>query len=457
MNPEFKRNLWLQFSWPKILAAPVLLGVVLFGIEASGGITQREVSEGAYWLFHLIMGFWASRQAANAIAEEVVSGTWNAQRMSALRAWQVCWGKILGSTSYAWYCAFLILAVLVWSGKSFEEVGLFTASPFVLSLHLIFSALSGLAMAFLAALLLVRKSAERRRISVSFAQVIGLCFYASLQSGVFIHTVAGPSNTAVKWYGLDINTQFFLIFHAAMAAIWIWIAAWRTLQAELQYRQRPFFFFAFLLFVVVYDYGYSFSSLSWASFWQISSAHFMLLSYLAFFAEAKNPLRYIRWWGLIRKNPKDAFQSIPLWLMAYVASFLAVALLWLYPEEQIVSPLGNNFLSDIYPEKSVPLSLWMSVAVFFVLRDFLFLLWLNFGRWKNPDFVGLLILAIIYWPLSALLKWMGEGDWFVAFARPTIGPSLVFTFAPVAVEIFILVLLLRQRFFHASALKVQHA
>ena len=84
MNPELRRNLWLQLSPQRLIAAPVALGIV-FGL---GWLTAPQwLSSIGLTIFYLLIGFWGTRRAADTLAEETAGGTWDGQRLSSLGAW----------------------------------------------------------------------------------------------------------------------------------------------------------------------------------------------------------------------------------------------------------------------------------------------------------------------------------------------------------------------------------
>ena len=93
MNPELLRNLWLQFSLERTVAAPLIIGAVfaLVAFVADGG--WSEVGSAANIGFLVIVYLWGTRRAVNVLADEITSGTWDGQRMSSIGPWSMAWSS----------------------------------------------------------------------------------------------------------------------------------------------------------------------------------------------------------------------------------------------------------------------------------------------------------------------------------------------------------------------------
>ncbi len=115
MNPELRRNLWLQFSILRLILPPVAIGIVLLLVWLVSAHSLTAVAASAEWFYLLIILLWGTRRAADLVAEEVAGGTWDSQRMSALGAWQMTWGKFIGGISYVWYAAGIAFIARLWA------------------------------------------------------------------------------------------------------------------------------------------------------------------------------------------------------------------------------------------------------------------------------------------------------------------------------------------------------
>ena len=72
-SPELQRNLWLQLSWGRVLAAPILIGIVVAALLASWNPAPSHLAEYARWGFVLLLALWSTRRVADSLAEEVAA------------------------------------------------------------------------------------------------------------------------------------------------------------------------------------------------------------------------------------------------------------------------------------------------------------------------------------------------------------------------------------------------
>src|SRR3954447_19334004 len=97
MNPEFLRNLWLELTPRRVALMVGILGLIFFAVIVAGG-SQYSLFGSAQWLYYLFVVFWGSRNAAMGVVGEIRDRTWDQQRLSALSASTMTWGKLFGST-----------------------------------------------------------------------------------------------------------------------------------------------------------------------------------------------------------------------------------------------------------------------------------------------------------------------------------------------------------------------
>ena len=156
MNPELRRNLWLQFSLLRLIAAPVAIGIVLLLVWLVSAHSLTAVATSAEWFYLLIVLLWGTRRAADLVAEEIAGGTWDSQRMSALGAWQMTWGKFIGGISYVWYAAGFAYGARLWALTQ-AVPSPWQGEGAINSLQLLCIALLGQSVSFLTSLALLRK------------------------------------------------------------------------------------------------------------------------------------------------------------------------------------------------------------------------------------------------------------------------------------------------------------
>ena len=85
VNPELQRNLWLELTVPRLVAAPLVLLVLLGGVGwAFGPQSAAGLAKPVLWA---LLSLWGSRLAAESFGEEATGRTWDVQRLSAQTAW----------------------------------------------------------------------------------------------------------------------------------------------------------------------------------------------------------------------------------------------------------------------------------------------------------------------------------------------------------------------------------
>ena len=447
-SPELQRNLWLQLSWGRILAAPILIGIVVAALLASWNPAPIHLAEYARWGFVLLVALWSTRRVADSLAEEVGGGTWETQRMSGMSAWSMVWGKLIGGASFPWYCALICLGLMVWFTLKASAADLRIALAYQVG-TLLLAAVLAQATALVVALLLLRKAQFRRRLTVTIAQIAGLLAFAVAVYWEYSAVPLVAEIGIVRWYQQEYPANQFYLGSVAAFTVWALVAAWRLMRAELLYVNRPWMWTLFTLFCMGYAAGFVPWDIEPLTS-RLASACLvgLVLTYVAFFAEAKDPVRYR--WGLARFKALHwwrALEFMPWWLISYVLAAIAGgATIW---SIMMGGELAwqDSWIAALQRYTSV-LTLGMFAYVFaalllFALRDMLFLLWLNFtGKMRGrADLTGLVVLAIAYGPLPMLLVGAGAGQ-FLPAAVPGAVTNLIALAWPAAEVIAVWILLL---------------
>jgi hypothetical protein len=449
INPELRRNLWLQCSWQRLVGGLVVGGTIAYALYAFGGFARLFYY--ANFAILIIFGMWGPRRAADSLAEEVGSGTWEMQRMCGLSAWSMVWGKLVGGSAFVWYCGILALVAYVIAGHRLGYPPGRTGN-FWLGIYLtVMGAALSHAAAFAISLLLMRKAVFYRRLTITLAQTIGFLVYV-LASGVDSVRVLNEDEIIVLPEKTIGAMSFSLaILGAALGTlllVWTLIAAFRLMRAELQYRAWPWvwgLFIAFSAFVagivplwpedeVIGRAGTVFLVL-------------LLLCYVSALADRRDPIRYRA--GLLaiqRGEFARGLAELPWWLLSYVAFLIVTAIL-------VVGIVAVP--RDLFPDSLLDAMLRFDVLVsyenlaesvllvpLFLLRDLLILLWLSCGSWRQrADMTWLVYLALIYWPLGIILAFSGYYD-FITVVLPFAGDNPIVNFGPVLCQVMVASLLL---------------
>jgi hypothetical protein len=104
-NAEFRRNIWLEINFTRLIAFPLVLALVFWAFFTSRNDDSFEAVstylEGiALILFGAITVLWGAQLASNSIAEEAQGQTWNWQRLSAQHPATLVIGKLLAVRSW---------------------------------------------------------------------------------------------------------------------------------------------------------------------------------------------------------------------------------------------------------------------------------------------------------------------------------------------------------------------
>jgi hypothetical protein len=458
-SAEFQRNLWLQLSWSRVLAAPILIGIVVAALLAAWNPAPSHLAEYARWGFVLLLALWSTRRVADSLAEEVSAGTWDSQRMSGMSAWSMVWGKLIGGAIFPWYCAVICLGLMVWYGLQ-ASPGALRIAVWQQVVTLLLGAVLAQATALVVALLLLRKAQFRRRLTVTMAQIVGLLAFGVAVAWEYSSVPWAADVGVIRWYQREYDANQFYLASVAMFTAWALLAAWRLMRAELLYVNRPWVWTLFTLFCMGYAAGF----VPWEvepMTSRFASACFagLALTYAAFFAEAKDPVRYR--WGLARFRALQwwrALEFMPWWLISYLLAAIAgAAAIW------SITIGGELAWQDTWFAALQRYANWAALGSFafvftglllFALRDMLFLLWLNFGGKMRgrADLAGLAVLAMAYVPLPMLLVGAGQAG-FLPAAVPLAVTNLGALAWPL-VEVIAIAFLLLLRWRQATRIEI---
>lgn len=415
MNPEFERNLWLELTPHRLVAAPLVLGAVFTLIY----LTVEEdplfsIATGAIWAVIIVGGFWGTRMAAESVTTEVAAATWDFQRLSSLRPWSVTWGKLFGATSFSWYTCLMAMAVMVVTAQPVHSLAGGTLLALALALNLILAHAIGL---FMSLLIAQREGVVSRRAGFGF-QAAGLLIAAPF----VVYTLAdfyGEQADPVYWYRWTVNGIEFSRYALLAFAAWAVIGCHRLMRTELKMRNGPGVWVAFVLFCMVFVAGFArnaggqparrlgIDSLSGLEIELVTAFIVALtLAYVALIIEHKDPIAYRRLLHrLSRLEFRRVVDDLPRFAIAFVIAALVVpGFVWLSLQ---------SVQADLGATPSVALSL---SALAFFARDAGLAIALNLSAGRSrADIATVFYLAILYVLLPSLLSGLSldvPAGWF---------------------------------------------
>ncbi len=319
-NPELRRNLWLELSPHRLIAAPLVIALCAALIAAA---SQRDALENlasaASMGFALLVLLWGTQLAGASVLEEARDRTWDAQRMSAIGPWTMTWGKLLGAPAFAWYGGLMLLLIFVATGNP-------QGAPVLRSAALMVSGAIALhAVALNASVLAARKGVSYRGTGVLVFLLLALLLIVP-GIAVFDHF-----EKPVPWWATSIQRIDFLLGTAVTFGAWALLGAYRSMCNELEIRTTPWALPAFILFAAAYAAGFSMRGAAHdpPAFFGIMACGVVIaggFSYLLLFTEKSGATAWQRLRARAHARQwRRALQELPLWLVA-LASGLALAL-----------------------------------------------------------------------------------------------------------------------------------
>ncbi len=328
MNPEFRRNLWLELTPLRVVLTPLVLLAVFFaasGRSMNGvGLTAVIAQNAAYAAIFL----WGVKLAADSILGEFQDATWDGQRMTALGAWELTWGKLAGATIVPWFafalCAAAAVADPLLRGAG-TDAAIETARTFGEDAAV---GVAAQAAAFAIALAWSRLAGKPPRFAAFGAMIAGLIV------ALLAYTASNPKHlerrtspgavAQVGWFDFAVSPETWRALVLVAVAFTLILAAWRLMRRELSLRMTPWIWLATIAFWSVFVAG-ALTGRSPGG----PKLHALLLStaavaaaatYVALFTLPKSIDALVRW---VARAPTR--REAPAWLVS-AAVMLAAAL-----------------------------------------------------------------------------------------------------------------------------------
>ncbi len=388
MNAEFRRNLWLELSTHRLVALPVALALVLALVHAASDDPWDSAASTAAWIAGGFLGVWGVRSAAESVGDEMRARTWDAQRMSALGPWQMTWGKLFGSTAFAWYGGLICLLALLATAPASWQHSAVKIAALIVAASVLAQAAAGLA-----GLAAARKGHSR-------GGSVGLWFL------VLLVVLAGPAvglgsalQSGAHWWGGTYDPLSFSLASAACFAAWAVFGFYRAMCTELQVRTMPWAYAAFNVFLTAYVAG----------FWQVSDVGLSggrdvllvcglivaaTLTYVQLFSEPTGVIVFRRIQVRFDRGEwRRALEESPCWPVSFALAAVASALIAVLLDARWAAghPLHGFALAAI-------------PAFFLLARDAgMFLVFAFARRPRRVEAVALFYMVLLYGIVPGLL------------------------------------------------------
>lgn len=427
MNPEFKRYLWLEITLHRLIATPIILGVFFFTAVRFG--SPELAANTALIGFVIVVMLWGSKQVSDSIIDEFNDNTWDNQRMSSLSPWRMTWGKVFGSTSYAWFGGFICLMVYLVYGADDNPF----PSQLANTLSLILFAVTMQSIALISGVMTarVRRNNRNHWFLILLIIFIGPSFVMQLREKIDLFS----------WYNINFTWSEFLLFSGLMWAAWTLYGAHRLMRRELQFSNGPIPWLLFLFWLAIYISGFVEVGDQYMSVFGKQSflvfITMLALSYLLLFAEPLDLIdlrRLVLARTLISKY--RIWSLLPLWAITLVVTVIAALVaLWAMP----------------YLEGEAMTALLPPILLLFLLRDGAIILLLRISKHhKRAGMAAMIYLLVLYGLANWVIDMAGLDVLQPLFTpQPELGvmggllPPLIMA----AIFIFLVIYQFRQRIF----------
>lgn len=390
INPELRRNIWLELTPVRLAGMPLVLGAVFFLCWLGDGHSFGNSVKGtAISLFIALTYLWGARQSAESIISEIREKTWDWQRLSSISPWSLAWGKLAGSTLYPWYGAVICLFFyLLAADTGNEEITAGKSLPLLIGSGMLVQAL-----AMLGSLQSVIRQSGPSRSQSSAIMLLG--FFAIYP----VSTLTTGSKT-ITWYTASIQQIDFALISVALFLAWTLLGIYNQLRSEFQMQTIPVSWPGFALFCAVYLAGFAANPVKppqVAAYLAVALGVTMVLTYLMIFLEKKD---LVAARCLIRDfqagNWRHSASRIPCWLLTLPLVLLTAFLLLLFPDG-LLTRTADRLAAQ---------ALIITVLALLV-RDLGLVLFLSLGeRPQRADVFAVLLIGVLYGLAPGILKAM---------------------------------------------------
>lgn len=411
INPEFQRQLWLQFSVSRLVVAPVLLSLIMLGIYwmSEGDLSAYSsiaMTGGMLFIFFtIVMG---ANAAGNSMVEEINEHTWDQQRMNAMTPWSMVWGKLFGSTAFAWYCGawclvFAVPAAL--ANPTHAAVWRFTAIAILVSLLVQTVVLTvQLQMAHFK-----RAIAKRGNLPIVFAAILWIAIPIITNSTQDIHQ---------EWWGYTFERVNFSLLSLVLFTVCAMVMVWRSMAEALLVRQWPWGWPVLALLINTYISG--FASEQRGIVWCVSALLVsVVFTYLSLLSDKPS---VPHWKRIVTRFEggqwKIAIQSLPRWVSTLLLAF---------PLALLVTGLPNLEYLDLFPPslQGDAAGVWLHAMVVWLilLRDAALGLAIGFMAERHRRTISFIVVMMVLHGLLPWLVWLGREPLLNVLAAPLFTPA----------------------------------
>lgn len=435
-NPEFTRNLWVNFSFIGLGLTMFLMGNILIfaHYNASNFSTLLNIY---LFAFICIVGFWGSQNVINSFLQEFKQGTWDYQRLSTNTPIQMILGKLLGASMMQWILGILLFITMLFHFQTIPKPAnvWLKISQYILLLSIIIIILQ--CHVLINFLLLWRKGSKKatrkmQSSSLAFIVLIIILFATPWGDDSFWRNSTMNNMTL---FGIHLTTLQYTLIILSFLMAWSFIGLYNLFRSEFGHKVSPLWWAGFLLSIYIIAYSTAFitpfnrflegSAISF--FTTISIITAVSIYIMLYYAnkDASVWVRLGRYWQYGARQ--KIFYSIPNWFISYLLTIILAIISSIFIFQEI-SPDGDFFYA---------LSIILSFLLF-ITRDILLVLYFNLSRQSGYLIMVFLLLYLSY-PLN--IRFLPSGLFFPSFDHHY--GSLILAIASPLVQIIIVLLLFK--------------
>jgi len=436
MNPEFIRNVILSSTPFRQIVLPItMLAFLYLFYLINGQLMGKGLAIACAIIFLVVMLLWGSREVSDSLMDEIQEKTWDFQRMSAMGAWSMVWGKLLGSSFYVLLTCSMALVVYIYSISDLQNIEFILKSVFLL----ITIAFIGLAIAFLSTLFLIRKSSiANAKLSNGINLILTLYIL-----WLAIPFVDLKQNQSISWYHHQFNWLDFNLFSAITILAWLMLGNYRLMRQELQYKNSPIIWTIFIFFILFYLSGflldyYSIREGTYQEYLTILAPWLFILmipiTWISiYFSDNKITTIHRYLFSISTPRWTEIWLYSPLWLISFV--ILVGTGTWLLFNNNNL--LAQPFLMLWWQTTPTISGQFILMCLLFILRDIAISLYFNFtNSFKRPDSSAFILIVLLYLLFPSIVNLTLGNDWLFLFL-PILKQSGWSQLIPVSLQVFI--------------------
>lgn len=430
INPEIQRYIWIELSLHRLIAMPIILGLIFTFVYIKSGFSIEEFSLAAILLYLGLTLLWGTRLTTESILSEKIQKTWDWQRLSGINAWTLTFGKLFGSTIFIWYGA-IICFIVYFIGLTEADVAI---QDNTMTIFLLLLLLGILAQTF-SMMLSLQWTQYESNIAPRYITVLQIILLLSLMAPISF--LIESHNNLFQWYNHTYNILDFSLLSGSFFLFWNLLGIYHLMRSELQFRSYPWIWLAFIFFIYFYSSGfitlpYSETIISYLFLYFIIT---IILHYAMLIFETKKSSQFQRLFISIKNKQ---FINILAYFPQWGWNLILLGILY------ILILFNREYMPSIFVKEIDYPMLYLLAICLFIIRDTALVIWLSLNpRSKKPEITAILYLFILYFLIPHIFA-ATDQEIIKAFFLPLSQVHWGLLLIPVTLEILVLFFLIHK-------------